>query len=383
MQNKRSPKIFTKWAAVSAVAGALERKVWLYNAIGTLYPHLYVLLVGEPGVGKTTQTRMIHKMWSELEGQDGNSHKVALTSINHATITDELNEAKRTAGDLSFNALLVVQNELSVFMPVFDPTLQGVLSALYDAETFGQRRRTGAIRFNIPNPQVNLLAATTPSVLSSVFPGASWNQGLPSRFLMCYSNKAVRRPLWLSGGQRNQLDIEYQHLCADLVTIGKLLGEMSFTEGAQRAIDSWEDGGCAPKPTHPQLLDYNARRLAHLLKLSMVLSASRDDSRLVTQLDIEGAMELLFELEATLPILFDVMNLSGDEKLMQELHLAMLRICKKGQAVSEAKVVQYLSKRTPNYNVENVIKLAVMSGLIRRQHLSEGGSVYVPQNIVQ
>lgn len=47
-----SPEIFRRWAAISGVAGALERRVFTRLAGRPIYPNLYALMVAPPGVGK-------------------------------------------------------------------------------------------------------------------------------------------------------------------------------------------------------------------------------------------------------------------------------------------------------------------------------------------
>ena len=47
-----SPPLLRRWAAISYVAAALERKVWVRTMGSDLYPNLYTFLVGPPGVGK-------------------------------------------------------------------------------------------------------------------------------------------------------------------------------------------------------------------------------------------------------------------------------------------------------------------------------------------
>jgi hypothetical protein len=49
-----SPQLFRKWAAINALSAALERKVFLRVQHRQLFANLYTLLVGPPGVGKTT-----------------------------------------------------------------------------------------------------------------------------------------------------------------------------------------------------------------------------------------------------------------------------------------------------------------------------------------
>ena len=51
-QGSPTPEIFRLWSAITAVSGALERRVWIETAQSKLYPNLFTLLVAPPGIGK-------------------------------------------------------------------------------------------------------------------------------------------------------------------------------------------------------------------------------------------------------------------------------------------------------------------------------------------
>src|SRR5215471_17873329 len=114
-----SPKILRTWAAVSAIAGVLERKVWVQTAGDTLYPNLYVILVARPGIGKTVMLTQVERLWREIKDLH-----VAPTSATRAALIDALSEAKRDVIDwsakepmTSFNSLQVIAGELGVLIP--------------------------------------------------------------------------------------------------------------------------------------------------------------------------------------------------------------------------------------------------------------------------
>ena len=62
-----APDIYRKWAAVSCVAGALERRVWVKTNSGTLYPNLFLLFVGPPGTGKDPAINPIRELWTRVK----------------------------------------------------------------------------------------------------------------------------------------------------------------------------------------------------------------------------------------------------------------------------------------------------------------------------
>src|SRR5271157_5790829 len=47
-----SPTKFHWWCAASAIAATVKRNVWIDRVKWKLYPNLYVVLVGRPGLGK-------------------------------------------------------------------------------------------------------------------------------------------------------------------------------------------------------------------------------------------------------------------------------------------------------------------------------------------
>ena len=49
-----SPKIYHIWTALSALASAVQRKVWWDWEYAKLYPNLYIFLTGESGSKKGT-----------------------------------------------------------------------------------------------------------------------------------------------------------------------------------------------------------------------------------------------------------------------------------------------------------------------------------------
>ena len=212
-----SPGLFRKWAAISTLAGALERKVWVRTLGSNLYPNLYTILIGPPGVGKTMVLDEVGQMWSGLE-----EHHVAPSSVSAASLIDALKDAERKIlrpGEdpnfVQFNSLLIASNELGVFMPAYDPDFMSRLTDLYDNKRYSERRRTRDLKLTIDHPQVNLLAATTPSSMNGMLPEGAWDQVFVPHPSYLLWRKHTARPLYRDGaghgkagqaGGRPQLD---------------------------------------------------------------------------------------------------------------------------------------------------------------------------------
>lgn len=171
-ENISSPPLFRKWGAIATIAGALERKVWVRSLGSRLFPNMYTVLVAPPGVGKTEITWRIRKLWESLE-----DHHIASTSVTKASLIDELAEANRRWVEINsadpvthFNSLLLCINELGVLLPAYENEFMNTLTDLWDCKHYSERRRTSKIEIDIDNPQLNLVAACTPSYLMHVLP---------------------------------------------------------------------------------------------------------------------------------------------------------------------------------------------------------------------
>lgn len=378
MANKGSPRLFTKWAGIFAIAAALERKVWIRNNKGQLFPNLYVITVGPPGAGKTLSTSVVYDFLSKLD-----QHHIAPTSVTKASLIDALTGAERklirpteNPAIISFNSLTVVSDELGVFLPAYESDFMNVLTNIYDCRIYSETRRTAKINIKMEAPQLNFTAATTPSYLTSILPEGAWDQGFLSRTILVYSGGEGPQDLFSGAVYDDKLEAALEH---DLQQIGELYGKMVFEEDVKEIITAWHMEGGPPAPTHPKLQHYNTRRTAHLLKLCMIACASSTDNLVITLDHYAEALNWLMEVEAVMPDIFRAMRSGGDGKVMEECwHYLYEVFIKDKKPVLEHRVYAFLQERTPAHNVERILTVMEKSGLIEKK-FGDVGMAYVPK----
>lgn len=377
-----SPAIFRKWAAISAIAGALESKVWVSPFGPRLYPNLYVCLVGPPGVGKTVAASETGRLWRDIP-----NHHVSPTSVSKASLIDALNDAKRQlvrpGGQppfVEFNSLKVLSGELGVLIPGYDNEFMNTLTDLYDCNPYVERKRTKDLKLEIKHPQLNLLAATTPSYLSALLPEGAWTQGFISRTLLIYSGEAILTPLF----SRSELDLTfYKSLLNDIKIIGDYYGAVGFTPEAAEAISAWHADPLKPIPEHPKLISYITRRTTHLLKLCMVAAASSGDGLEITLSHYQTALDWLTEAESYMPDIFRAMRSGGDSSAIEEAFYFVLQtFAKEKKAVIESRLIGFLRERVPAHNVLRVIEIMVKSSMLKVEPVN-GMMGYRPGNKVE
>lgn len=374
-----SPLVFRRWAGISCLAGAMERKLWVRTLGSDLYPNLYVCFVAPPGIGKTVAISKAEHLWRGLR-----HHHVAPTSITKAALIDALNDATRSIirpaaspPILEFNSLIIIAGELGVLIPGYDNDFMNTLTAIYDGHPYAERRRSKDLKLGIPAPQINLLGATTPSYLNAVMPEGAWDQGFLSRTLLIYSGERILSDIFAERSDNENLRADLAH---DLALIGDMCGKIQFTPDAARRISDWHTSGGDPVPDHPKLAHYLTRRTAHSIKLAMVAGVSRADFDFVLELrDINKALEWLFDAEAAMPDIFRAMKSGGDSAAIDETwHFAWSTYNREGKvSVAKARIIAHLRTRVPSHSVDKILKVMEDSGMLRPE-VGPSGLSYRP-----
>lgn len=337
----------------------MEQKVWLKSGGGTLYPNLYVFLVGHPGTGKTRTIRAA-KAYS-LEIPD---FHIAPTSMTAASMIDNLVECKRMIirlpdMPLEYNTMMISADELGAFIHKYDDEMIAVLSAFYDPDPYGHNRRGKDIKIKIKKPQLSILCGTTPSNLLKFLPEGAWDQGFTSRTIMIFSDERIIGDDFATEARGLSGDLLY-----DLKVINSQVGEYSVTEDYRNLVNLWRAEGEQPSPNHPKLLHYNTRRRAHFYKLSMVAAIDRSNTLILTRDDFNTAMNWLVQAEALMPEIFKAGAQSADAKAMDEIYHFVV-INDLGKGVAEHQIVKFAKDYVPSHSVLRVIEIMCRSGMIK------------------
>lgn len=361
--NLESTPVWCRWSAISAVAAALERKVWCTTS-APLYPNLYVFLVGDAGLGKSRPIDAAHAFLTKIP-----DFKFGATSMTMASLVDHMSEAKKviirltTKEDpLEYHTLTIVADELSAFMHEYDNGLIAGLTKFYDCSEYSQGRRVGDIRIKIANPQLNILSGTTPSNLLHFIPEPAWEQGFTSRVILVFSEESERQLIDVFNTPSRPMPLDMIH---DLELISKLYGQFGWTEEWAKGMHNWREAGMKVEgftpPTHPRLKHYCSRRFAHMIKLSMISSVDRHNLLILEKEDFNRAMGWLISAEERMGKIFEGGTAKGDSAVMDEITHFVNAM---GQA-NEAQVVQFTRKRVQFAgNIPKIIEQMEKGGML-------------------
>lgn len=377
------PSIFSKWAGISIVSGALERKVWTFTRGGNLYPNLYILLVGPPGSGKSHIIREVNRFWYTLVPD----FHIAPISVTKSSLLDSLNEANRkivrpteNPPYIEFKSLQAAVTEFSDFAPMYDPTFMSLLQTLYDCEEFPftERRRTKDLNIKISNPQLGMIGGTTPSYLNTWMPEGAWDQGFISRTILIYSGETAIINLFEAEARPKGL---MDDLKADLKLIHSLYGKIEWSKEGAEMVQAWVNGLEQPIPEHRKLMHYSTRRKAHIIKLCIIASVSRRSDLIIMPEDVRLAFDWLFEAEHFMPDIFKAMASGGDADVLHDTwQYVWSDYAVKKKPMSESRICSFIAERVPSHSVDTILKLMIRMNMIKQDSVgnTSGQNTYSP-----
>lgn len=292
-----APEVYHKWCALSAIAGAIRRRVYFAMEYFLHYPNMYVVLVSPPGIcHKSTAMRIGNKILTEVPGVYFSSD-----STTRERLIQDMTQACGAEGHSSMTAH---STEFATMFASSGVDMMNFLTDIYDSPPSWAHASKMGGQLKIKAPYLNMLGATTPRWISSGMPLDTIGTGLTSRIVFVYQDKPRVRP-WrpkLSAAQRGIRDL----LVTDLQQIANLSGEYRMADDADKAFDQWHMS-TTERPNSsgdPRLDGYFARKEAHTIKLAMLVAASFRDDLVITLGDLQEAWALLNEAESFMPYVF-------------------------------------------------------------------------------
>ena len=361
-----APDIFRLWSAISCVAGSLERRVWVDTARSSLYPNMFIVLVGSPGIGKTQAITPVEELWFKV-----GKFKVAPNNVTKASLIDSLVKADHKMvlgggkGLLEYHSLLVPASEFGVLVPAHDLEFLSVLNYIYDnPHHYSEERRTNKLSIEISYPQLNILAGSQPGFLATLLPEEAWSMGFTSRIILVYSGTTPYVSLF---GKQEKRETHSKELLMGLNRMAGMYGPMDWAPEASAEMEAWAKGGCQPVPEHSKLTHYVPRRAIHTIKLATISAASRGEAMTIELEDVERARTWLLTAERAMPDIFREMVGRSDSQVIQELHFHLWKIWLKDQKpIHESRVFHFLQAQVPSEKIGRVLEAAERSGILMR-----------------
>jgi hypothetical protein len=312
------------WAGVSAVAGALRRKVWIDQAYFNWYPNFYIVLVAPPGiVAKSTTSGIAMSLLRQVPGIHFGPDVLTWQSLvtDFAAKTEGFEYKAET---YPMSALTFESSEFGNLLDPSDKAMVDLLVSLWDGKPGAFTKTTKASGSDtVENPWINLIACTTPSWIAGNFPEYMIGGGFTSRCLFVYADKKAKLVAYPGLAVPADTKKTAEKLVADLAHISQALcGPYKLSPGAITWGEAWYKAHYATKHLHlddGRFGGYLARKQTHIHKLAMILAASSSDQMLLTEEHLAIADQMVTDLEPDMHFVFSKIGKSDDSIYAEKL----------------------------------------------------------------
>lgn len=320
-----APRHMHFFAGVSAIAGALRRRVWLDQAYFRWYTNHYIIFVAPPGiVSKSTTVGISMNLLREVPGiqfgPDVVTWQALVTAFANSSESFPLLLPDGTQDYHTQCALTLESSELGNLINPQDRDMIDLLVNLWDCKQGAFKKSTkGSGNDAVENPWINIVGCTTPAWIAGNFPEYIIGGGFTSRCLFVYTDKKEKLVAYPSRHVPKDLDHIRGLLVQDLEYIAtKFSGPFTMTEEAIAWGEEWYRRHYESPPkllSDERFGGYLARKQTHIHKLAMILSISVRDDMTIQAEDLATANEMISSLEKDMPKVFE--KIGQNEKGLQ------------------------------------------------------------------
>ena len=335
MSGISSPQNFVDWTWYYIIGAALQRRVWCGPVGQECFPNKYVILVGDPGIGKGLCIRPASEFLSHWklkdavskaeEIQDPQRRAKAIATINNDNLRAQEEEMQPTnrqnnviesqiipvaADATTYEALIraVGKSYRTIEYPLFNKEKNVIESKIYGHSSlcFSLQELSSLLRkrsddtvnymlglFDCPlnyeydtktkgkdrvrRGCLNLLAGTTSSFMRSTFDEKLVNEGWTSRTFYIYASKNRFNKFFIPSLSEAQHGYK-KDLLDHILALTTLYGHVEVSQETEAFLQDWwneqENNKDKRKNKSLRLVPYYSRKNIHVMKMAMAFHFS-------------------------------------------------------------------------------------------------------------
>jgi hypothetical protein len=311
-----------KWVAISIIAAALERKVYLDHGYFKTFPNMYIFVIGESGVvRKSTSTGIGVDLLRDLE-----SINIMSERVTAASLIQQMERSGETypvgAREEKQSAVYCYASELNVFLREVFGSISELLTTFFDCSPHDSAKpwvyeTKGEGQVKIFGPCLNILGASTQAWLSRAIPANEMEGGFSSRVIFVVEKENPDNFVAWPELQASVHGVRPK-LLEDLRQINNLRGVFNKTQAAHDFYEQWYVTFKRQiRRMDSRFKGYYGRKPTMVWKLAMILSVAEGNSLTFDVPHIQKAIELLDEIEETM---FEAFGASGENRQAKGIH---------------------------------------------------------------
>jgi hypothetical protein len=296
------------WAMLGGLAAAVNRKVYLKIGDIKIFCNLYILLVGEPGTGKSTAmdfvVQIFRRACPEIPiGPSKQSHGDIIKFMSGEECLNYYTDEKGIKQELRVYVFFI--DEFKNFVAYDIIGMISFLTGIYSVRDMFNVSTIVRGREDIKNPSLSFIACENPSWMIRHIKNDSISDGLGRRVIICYETQdAEAKPQVIITPEAQAALLR---VTATLEKIKNLAGEFKLTKDAQEYYNNWYVQNREKMKTVNDLVYKGYLRSKHIqgLKVAMLRNvASGNPTWLLSREDLVIAFALLDLIEPNIPRLF-------------------------------------------------------------------------------
>lgn len=273
-QHNEADMSYHLWSGLFVLSSVAGRRFWLPMGYFTVYPNLYILLVGPPGNRKTTARNIARDILREI-----GSLQITAEAITREGLIKEMANCPVSwfnpaiGREDVYHPAIVCVSEMKEFMAVSLDNIINFLTDIYD-ESFYEYKTRNKEPLVIPKPYVTLLACADNDWVSRCFKEDIISGGF-SRRTIYVEVLGEHRRIAFPEPPPEALAARLRCLerCRQIL---EMSGQFTFDDDARDFYKAWYENLKVPR--EPLLRNFVESAHVQVLKVAMLISLSEENS---------------------------------------------------------------------------------------------------------
>jgi len=373
------PDPFHFWMGVSVIAGTLERKVWIpWSNTLNFYPNLYILLVSNPGMGKSSAGNIgVNGLMRHIKGL-----KFIPAQVTEAKLIDLMTEQTSfNMGTKQFfqSAGYFYASEASNSLKNIYGDFIACITDFYDCPAIWEKATKKDDRTTITNICFNMLAGCTFDYLGKLITDDNIMGGFASRLLyIIYDEKKVRPAAW--GSLNKKTEEVRMNLLHDLNMIHRMTGPFHADDEFRARWLTWFPlhDKARQEIKSEKLQSIMVRESTNIMKLCMICAASESNEMILRARHWDRALKLVEGTKDQLPKMLRMSQAqSGVNPEQRSINMTIMEIFGSSgvELPLDKVVVAGVSRGYPMFRVKDTVVAMINGGELSRRDGTDGKSM--------
>lgn len=318
-ESSECPLLYHRWTLISAVAALLGRHAYMNFGFDTIYPNMFICLMGSSGTRKSSSIKIGKSLieatgYTKFARERSSKEKfikdlsVGFDVINGAMDVEDDSDVMELNvipfADLPPAEVYITAGELEDFLGSGDAQFISLLTNMWDNLPRYGHGKLSSKDIWIKEPTVNLMGGCTSVTFNTVFPPEIIGQGLLARMLLIHGGGVRKKITIPKHPDAALLKFFEEHMCQ---IQQQMVGEFTFTKGSDEGLgeptaytvfDDVYQGNINLNDV--RLESYLNRRHVHLYKLCIVIAATKL-TKVITHKIAKEANTILHYTECLMP----------------------------------------------------------------------------------